>query len=570
VDIRRRGLICEGPRLTHAGVSNRAIIVITLILAAAGIYACWCGAALTWDGAYQFCWGLLKQRPYVYGARFHSWIVWLPFIGVSRVTHSLALLRVVFGLPFALAPAAGLILSWWVVRRDAPHLIVWALFGIAIAPLPGQIFIINDSIFQQHLFWPVFLGLFVSLSPAKRAVLGGLALLQLSHPIGIVLLAVAVVAASLLAWQRPDERGRLTWLAVLLTALAMAGALKMLIWPDQQAADEFHLAVALNRWRKGVYGAPIGGLRWFWLAGAMVFLSGWLNPQKRPRLVRWLGAGALVAAACGAALWLGWAADERRWAFALDYRRWFVPLALPFYGLCVLEALRRSTWAGGDKTTADAPAVRTRTRLSYLLAGTFAAVLSVQSVLWGLMTQRLLEEAKHYPSVVIPRSALPWIEGTPMQHWATMSYLIALQGTTPGKLFLYDPADGAKLNANPPGIPLAPDDWGKVPPEPGPRGWFDFRPLLEELHPRDTGFQPVLTASGVQELLIQRPSTPNAPRTGWKPVSRHDAFTPPRHRSPPPVAAHAPWALGRNTAAPETPSARPGRPGRWRPIGPGH
>src|SRR6476646_6332937 len=158
-----RGLICPTRRLTHAGVSNRAIVSITLILAAAGIYACWCGAALTWDGAYQFCWGLLKQRPYVYGARFHSWIVWLPFIGVSRVTHSLALLRVVFGLPFALAPAAGLILSWWVVRRDAPHLIVWALFGIAIAPLPGQIFIINDSIFQQHLFWPVFLGLFVEL-----------------------------------------------------------------------------------------------------------------------------------------------------------------------------------------------------------------------------------------------------------------------------------------------------------------------------------------------------------------------------------------------------------------------
>jgi hypothetical protein len=463
-------------------VSNRAIVVITLILAATGIYACWCGAALTWDGAYQFCWGLLKQRPYVYGARFHSWIVWLPFIAASRLTHSLPLLRVVFGLPFALAPAAGVILSWWIVRRDAPHLIVWALFGIAIAPLPGQIFLINDSIFQQHLFWPVFLGLFVPLSPAKRWVLGGLALLQLSHPIGIILLAVGVVAAAGLRWRRPADRAPLTWVAVLLTALALAGALKMLIWRDQQAADEFHLAVALNRWRKGVYGAPIGGLRWFWLSAVLVFLVGRLDPLKRARLGTWLGAGALIAAACGAALWLNWAGDERRWAFALDYRRWFVPLALPFYGLCVLDACWPSVRASAGEA-ADVAADRlTRARLSYLLAGTFAAVLSVQSVLWGLMTQRLLEEAKHYPSPVIPRSALPWIEGTPMQHWATMSYLVALQGTTPRKLFLYDPADGAELNADPPGVPLAPDDWGKVSPEPGPRGWFDFRPLLEELH----------------------------------------------------------------------------------------
>jgi hypothetical protein len=417
--------------------------------------------------------------------------VWVPFLGASRLTHSLAVLRVVFGLPFALAPAAGLILSWWVVRRDAPHLIVWALFGIAIAPLPGQVFVINDSIFQQHLFWPVFLGLFVPLSSAKRAVLGGLALLQLSHPIGIILLSVAVIAAAVLGWQRPADRARLTGVAVLLTALALAGALKMSIWPDQQAADEFHLAVALNRWRKGVYGAPFGGLRWFWLAGALLFVLGRLNVVNRPRLGRWLGAAALLAAGCGAAMWLAWAGDERRWAFALDYRRWFVPLTLPFYGLCVLEACRPAgltASAGGVRASGvpeepkDAPDLRTRVRLSYLLAGTFAAVLSVQSALWGLMTQRLLEEAKHYPSVVIPRSALPWIEGTPMQHWATMSYLVALQGPTPRKLFLYDAADGAELSASPPGVPLAPDYWGKVPPEPGPRGWFDFRPLLEELH----------------------------------------------------------------------------------------
>ena len=49
----------------------------------------------------------------------------------------------------------------------------------------------------------MFLGLFVPLGPAKRAVLGGLAVLQLSHPIGIILLSVAVIAAAVLGWQHP-------------------------------------------------------------------------------------------------------------------------------------------------------------------------------------------------------------------------------------------------------------------------------------------------------------------------------------------------------------------------------
>ena len=47
----------------------------------------------------------------------------------------------------------------------APHVMLWALFGTAAAMLPGQIFMINDSIFQMHLFWPVFLA---ALLPLRR------------------------------------------------------------------------------------------------------------------------------------------------------------------------------------------------------------------------------------------------------------------------------------------------------------------------------------------------------------------------------------------------------------------
>ena len=139
------------------GVLNRAVYGTLAILAATGVFACSSGLAMTWDGAYQFAYGLMEQKPYWYGTRFHSWVLWEPFVGLSHWTHHYLTLQFAYGLPFLVAPAVALLVSWWVVRAHAPGLIVWAAFGIAVAPLPGQVFVINDSIFQSHLFWPVFL-----------------------------------------------------------------------------------------------------------------------------------------------------------------------------------------------------------------------------------------------------------------------------------------------------------------------------------------------------------------------------------------------------------------------------
>jgi hypothetical protein len=131
---------------------------------------------------------------------------------------------------------------------------------------------------------------------------------------------------------------------------------------------------------------------------------------------------------------------------------------------------------------------RLRASLAYALAATFAAVLGVQSVLWGHMTARLLKEAQAYPRPVVPRSALPWIEHTALQHWGTVSYLVVLQGPQPKKLLLYDTAQGVYLRRDPPQVPIAPwEPEGQFPPEPGPRGWFDHRPFLEQLRPPEDG-----------------------------------------------------------------------------------
>lgn len=176
------------------------LAVATII--AVGGYAAWCRAPLIWDGSYQFAETLRSGSPYVYLTRFHTRILWQPVVWLMPFTDNMRLLQAVYGLPFLLAPAAALAASWWFVRRTMPTLIVWAAIGILATPLPGQIFVINDSVFQQHLFWPVFFGLCMPLSRRQTIALVLLIPFQFVHQIGLILLAGAAVTTLVLTWLR--------------------------------------------------------------------------------------------------------------------------------------------------------------------------------------------------------------------------------------------------------------------------------------------------------------------------------------------------------------------------------
>src|SRR3954467_6262906 len=99
---------------------------------------------MLWDGAYQFAFTLIREQPYFYLSRAHSYVLWLPVTWLEHWTSNLAVLKAAYSLPFCLAPAASAALSWWIMRPKAPNLFLWAAFGSAIGTLPGQIFMIND------------------------------------------------------------------------------------------------------------------------------------------------------------------------------------------------------------------------------------------------------------------------------------------------------------------------------------------------------------------------------------------------------------------------------------------
>jgi hypothetical protein len=450
------------------------------ILAIAGVFTCWCDTPMIWDGAYQFCFSLIEQKPYFYLTRFHSYILWTPMVWLSHVTSNLAVLKMAYGLPFTLAPAASVFFSWLIVKKRAPHLILWAIFGAAAAPLPGQIFIINDSIFQQHMFWPVFLGLIVSLEWPQIILVSLLVVFQFAHQIGFVLLTGGAGAAALLAVRDKPHRTELSIKSAITFALAAVALWKIFHFPDSYAQEQFTWEAAHQAWKWGVEGYPLRGLELMWAAGICVLIARSIRSTKsvEQRRALWIVAQACVVFA--AATWIIWASNSHRWTTAANYRRWVVPLTIPFYFLAFLE-----TWLRTHPSTEPENVRPPLMSIGLGVAGTFAVVLSIQSVVWLRMTRHLMRDVEKSPTAIVPRSAISWTRETALEHWGTASYVFALEGRQPRHLVL-DPyeIDAAKqleiLRSRPPAIPLS--SFTPVSANPGPAGWFDFRPLWKKIH----------------------------------------------------------------------------------------
>jgi hypothetical protein len=453
---------------------------VAAILAGVALYLCYRGTPMIWDGAYQFALTLIWRSPYHYESRFHSYLVWLPVVWAQRVTHSEWVLEFIYGLPFCLAPVVGLLVSWWMVKDHAPGLIIWAIFGVAAASLPGQIFIINDSIFQQHLFWPVFLGAMMPLSWPKRIVLCILVVFQFSHQIGFVLLTGAAVATAIVAIRDRPMRKELLIRSAILLVLAAGCVWKMHLFPDSYAEQQFNWMTVTAMFFVGVAGYPIEGLCLMWLAGTLLFVDAHLLRFDPPKLRRRLAAAVLSCAAIAGIIWIVWASNPHHWWKALDYRRWLVPLTLPFFTLAFLEALLR-----GDRPDAEPATIgAVRGWLGVTLAVIFAVVLLIQSQEFTSMGNRLMADVEKSPTAVVTTDGEPWLAETCFDHWGASAYVLVRQGMKPTRWLLDSQPDEmasalSAIKQYPNAVPLC--YFTYVDAAPGRDGWYDLREVHAEL-----------------------------------------------------------------------------------------
>ena len=448
-------------------MTRRDTFLAVALLIAAAVVACWSTLPLIWDGGYQMSVSLISQEPYAFLSRFHSRILWAPLVWLSQHTDNVMALIFAYGLPFLLAPAVSVALSAWVVRRHAPGLAVWALFGIAVS-MSGQAFVINDSIWQHTMFWPILLGALVPLDWPRRIVLLALAVFQFSHHVGALLFAIAAGAAWLVARKGTADRRREGWGKVIaLGVLTLLAVVKIVLvstptflggrYYDNYALQQANVGDAVMAFVTGVCGLPLVGL---------CFL-GWVA-WKIARSDAPLDRRTLLALGVATGAWLLWACLPWHWAGAINYRRWVGPIAAPFCLLATLDALR-------------GPAVASvaRSRVALTLAGLFFLVLTIQSATWALLSRQFRAEAAAVPGIVVRKSEVPSMKWSQLDHWGITSTYIVLQGREPAKYFAYTDACIAPLTAQPPSIPL----WEPhlIPPAPGRAGFYDHRPLVERL-----------------------------------------------------------------------------------------
>ena len=228
--------------------------VILAVFAVPLIVAVFTDAALTWDGAYLLFRALDSGVPFIPHDRLIDGPINWPVSWVDSLTDSLPILRATFGVVHVITPLISLALSWWVVRRAAPALIIWPVLGIGLATLPGQINFISEGIKANQLIWPILLAVLIGL-PARTIPMVAIVslVIMLLHPAAVPILGAVAAAALVTGFLQPQNRERLYPTAV---CLALASLLRygMIIGTPQ--SGDVSIYILKRQWRNSAMGQP--------------------------------------------------------------------------------------------------------------------------------------------------------------------------------------------------------------------------------------------------------------------------------------------------------------------------
>ena len=414
-------------RLASLARSSAAPLTITFALIAIALaVAVLSNAPLLYDGSFFLYHAINSQAIQIPQLRItFGWLQW-PVVLASHVTSSFPILRALYAIPIVAAPLVGMALSWWVVRKDRPHLIIWPALGILLVDLPGQMHWIATSIRTNQLFWPILLAVFLGMPDrVVPAVVMLTIVILLLHPQVTIFLLAATLAALVTARLHPEHRRRLHAAAACFAfaAIYRAGAIEV-----GYESGEMSLDNQQRQWQEAVFGLPAYALVAVAVAALAIFAVPRLPARMRP--LAWL---APLALALSGVIFLTWAGDPGEWKSAIDYRGPSLILSLLLMGLAFLDATLRLP------ATADlARITRARISLTPLAAVIFCLTIVVQSGTWRgeLDTLRAAMAASETPCV--PDSTIPGIDSNPASFWSIPAMSLMLQDTTPDRVILPD------------------------------------------------------------------------------------------------------------------------------------
>lgn len=405
------------------GESIRPAVVLAVV---AVLSAALAGAILLYDGAW-FLFQLLDSHQIdIPQFRISFALMQWPAIWVAQATDSLPLSRFVFSLVVMATPPIALAISWWIVRKVAPWLIVWPAIGIFLIDLPGQMHWIATSIRTNQLFWPMLLAVFIGMPDRVVPVVAIIFIVALfMHPQISVFLVAGAAAAAFLAWQRPEQRQRLLGVALVFVfgALYRYGLLGA-----GYETEEASLSNQISQWERSVLWLPLIALVSTLIIAILVLVrrhsnSPWLGGINGTRLI-------IAVAIPGAIALIVWAANPTLWRDAIDYRGPSMWHSLIIMGIAFLDV---ATGHFRSKSRGD---VRLRVWVANGAAVVFCITIVIQSFTWHGELNKIRSAMDTSETACIAAETLPGFDDSPLNFWSLPSISIGVQSTTPDYIVL--------------------------------------------------------------------------------------------------------------------------------------
>ena len=401
-------------------------------LAAAGfVLAAFCLASLTWDGSYYLLRSLQDGVPMVPHRRWVNWALLQPVLWARPVANAPVELAVIHGLMCSLLPLWSLAACLLMLRGEYARLRFWAVLGILLAPLPGQILLVGEVTPTLQLGW-VCLAFAWRGCPPRWALAIAFAAFAMwgLHPVAAPLFFYAAATSASLGFavREPHTRRRFWTWAALFGLAGLAKAAETLLLASEYERANLHGAAWISECATGLLLTPLAALIPVLIEAVCSFGDSLraettpVPPSRRSTLL-W---GAAFA------LGIAYTVYPGGWTGALCYRKFGILFATPLVLLGGAEAWRR--WRGG--VSGSLPA-----RSLWRPALLFALMMGGMSFSWKFLCDSLREHLAAHRGPVQMQAELPQIEReSALNHWSTTSLSLILQGWNPGKVHVWDRA----------------------------------------------------------------------------------------------------------------------------------
>lgn len=393
------------------------------------------GAAMSWDGSNYLYQTLQSQTPIALHDRYLDVLLDLPALLISHVSGNPYAWQVVFGLTHILVPITGLVVSWWILRANAPVLFVWVALMYGFVTIFGQMHLQSEEYAAIELCLPIVLAMVTRDRLIHVPVLAALALgAFFASPLSIPLFGFAAMLAVAMGSLHPEIRlAKWIWAG----ALAMLTTLNIIFFTGRSGNDGYNrqmLAVQplLHSFRASVLGLPLLALICVYAVLLFACAAPFARRFHQPRLVTLMYTLELVGLALASVLVTLWAASPTLWAYSDNYRLMAIFTILPVFGVIAFEGLGY----GPDYAAMPRPDRRHRLIIIQWAAMVLVIALGIQSIVWFAGEQRLASAlaASRYPC--LSASSMEWLQGSFLDFDYLPALSIVLQGRTPHTIVL--------------------------------------------------------------------------------------------------------------------------------------